>query len=197
MLYKYRSLSNIQRTLDIFVNHRMYATDFQSLNDPMEGTYLYEPAYFSADIVREIYNEKTSYRLLSLSETYNNMLMWSYYAESHTGIVIGASVTDPQADVMPVNYVDDLTIDIDHDDVAKNILTKKLKIWAHEKEHRAFTQHQNFVAVEVQELIFGARADYETKELITHIADKFCPGIKISTITPDELDHGRIDTIDI
>ena len=42
MLYKYRALSNLQFALDIFVNERLHAAAFKSLNDPMEGSYSYE-----------------------------------------------------------------------------------------------------------------------------------------------------------
>lgn len=40
-LFKYRNLSNIQFALDIFINKRLYAANFKTLNDPMEGRYMY------------------------------------------------------------------------------------------------------------------------------------------------------------
>lgn len=38
--YKFRSLENIKRFLDILINERLYAARYDKLNDPMEGSYL-------------------------------------------------------------------------------------------------------------------------------------------------------------
>lgn len=127
VLYKYRGLTNIQYALDIFINQRMFAAEFKKLNDPMEGIYLYEPGKLSKENARKIYDQKSIYRILSLSEEYNNMLMWSYYAEGHSGIVVGVTVSEPDLQVRRVEYVNDLSMDIDDGydgDVAIEILSK-------------------------------------------------------------------------
>ena len=137
-LYKYRGISNLEFALDIFVNKRLYAANFQSLNDPMEGRFIYARGMLDKDELKEIRGKKARYNLLSLSETPNNMLMWSYYSEGHNGFVVGVDVSDEYAEIEPVNYVDDLKIDKTQGEMAKSILTKKLKLWNHEKEHRVF-----------------------------------------------------------
>lgn len=38
--FKFRSLSNLKRFLDILVNERLYTSRYDELNDPMEGAYL-------------------------------------------------------------------------------------------------------------------------------------------------------------
>lgn len=40
-LYKYRSLRNLCLIRDILENGRLWASDFQELNDPMEGVFYY------------------------------------------------------------------------------------------------------------------------------------------------------------
>jgi hypothetical protein len=192
VLYKYRSLSNLQFALDILINKRMFAAQFERLNDPMEGSYLYEPDALQPRDIRRIYGEKASYRLLSLSKTWNNMLMWSYYSGGHTGIVVGVLVVDRRAKVDPVDYVDDLGIDLNHHDVARLILTRKLRMWEHEQEHRAFVQGKSFVKVQIKELIFGLMTNAGQKELVKRVAEQFCPDIRIRTITRKQLDRGNL-----
>ena len=41
-LYKYRSLANMKRFIDILMNRRLYASKYLELNDPMEGFFLYD-----------------------------------------------------------------------------------------------------------------------------------------------------------
>ena len=39
IFYKYRSLENLDRFLDIIVNNRLYGAVYNTLNDPMEGKF--------------------------------------------------------------------------------------------------------------------------------------------------------------
>ena len=192
MLYKYRGLSNIQFALDIFVNERLHAAEFKRLNDPMEGSYTYEQGTLTQEQIDAIYNRKNEYRLLALSETFDNMLMWSYYAESHTGMVVGVEVVDPAADTVAINYVQNLNIEVDRGDVAKRILSRKYALWHHEREHRVFV-HKSFVKVKVHELIFGVGTKRDVKDLVRSIAKKFCPDIQVTTLRKDQLDRNGGD----
>ena len=191
MLYKYRGLSNLQFALDIFVRQRLHAADFKSLNDPMEGQYNYERGSLQQWQIDEIYGQKNQYRLVSLSESFNNVLMWSYYAESHTGMVVGVEITEPDAETVPIDYVENLNIELDHDNVAKRILSKKYALWGHEREHRVFVRRR-FVNVAVRELYFGIGTKPIVKELVTSIANHFCSGIQISTLAKDQLDYNGV-----
>jgi hypothetical protein len=190
MLYKYRGLSNLQFALDIFVNERLHAAAFKSLNDPMEGSYTYEQGTLTPWKREAILGQKDEYRLLALSETSDNMLMWSYYGESHTGMVVGVEVVDPEAETIPIDYVQNLDIELEHDDVAKRILSKKYDLWCHEREHRVFVR-KPFVKVEVHELIFGVATKPYVRELVTVIAQKFRPNLRVTQLNKDQLDwHG-------
>lgn len=189
LLYKYRGLTNLQFALDIFVNHRLHAAGYKDLNDPMEGQYEDIRGTLEDWQREEIFGAKNQYRLVALSETHNNVLMWSYYADSHTGMVVGVEITEPDANIIPIDYVENLNIDLQHPDIAQGVLSKKLKLWGHEKERRVFVR-QPFVGINVRELYFGVGTPAAVKELVTLIANKFCPGIQVSTLTKDELDYG-------
>lgn len=39
--YKYRSLQNLQRFIDIVIYHRLWSSTHEELNDPMEGVFRY------------------------------------------------------------------------------------------------------------------------------------------------------------
>jgi len=40
ILYKYRSLVNFERILDIILNQRLYCSKYDELNDPFEGLFI-------------------------------------------------------------------------------------------------------------------------------------------------------------
>lgn len=206
LLYKYRGLSNLQFALDIIINGRMFAAPFEHLNDPMEGSYHHGPSQLSPEQIDVLYGEKAKYRLLSLAKRCNSTLMWSHYSESHAGMAIGVLVNHPTAHGVDVQYVDNLNlkiaphdpdIDPDYRDIAKNILSRKLRPWAYEEEHRVFVEIEpfkeqpSFVNVQIKEIIFGIKSDVGKRELIRKVAEKFCPGIQIRDMVRGELDISR------
>ncbi len=187
MLYKYRDLSNLQFSLDILVNKRLYASVFTDLNDPMEGHFVYGDGKLPAWMRRAIIEERSEYRILSLSEKPNNMLMWSHYAGSHEGVVFGVELGGYGVCSEPIVYCDNFVLDIQQDDVVKSIFTRKHKAWEYEKEHRVIVKEGMFAPVEIKELIFGVKANSETVELLTSVAQVFSPDIKVRRMTEKEL----------
>ena len=190
MYYKYRNFANLPYALDILVNQRLYAATFESLNDPMEGSYLYDTGLLTKGQIKALYEEKMSYRILSLSRTMDNMLMWAYYADSDKGMVVGVDIDDPIVDIEPVNYVKSLKIPKGDGNLAKRILTRKLTAWDHEEEVRVLKRTDQFVKISVKVVIFGSAVDKAVKEIVTSIAERFCPGVAISTIVRGQLKQG-------
>jgi len=202
MFYKYRDFANLQFALDIFVHARMYASTFERLNDPMEGSYRYKNGLLAPYQVDAIYGEKNQWHLLSLTKAPNNLLMWSHYASGHSGMVVGVEVTDPEAEIKPVTYVKDLIIKQHTADIAQLILRRKYDLWTYEEEVRVFKRNEKgknaetFIEVKVKEVIFGTKTDASIKTLVTAIAKKFCSGVVVRTIKRDDLRTGRGDVID-
>ncbi len=191
VLYKYRDFNNLEFALDIFINQRLFAANFKSLNDPMEGRFVYTKGLFQQGDLMEIRGSKARYNILSLGQAPNNMLMWSYYSGGHAGFVVGVEVADDHVEVEPVQYVEELRLEGIEDNMPKYILSRKLKLWDHEQEYRVFKAHDTFVKVKVKELIFGLKTDGYKKEMLTKIATQFCPGVQVKTITRDELNTGE------
>ena len=194
ILYKYRSLANLQFTLDILINKQLWAADFKKLNDPMEGAFTYFLNDYDAREIDTISNGKDSLGILSLSEIPNNTLMWTHYADDHSGIVLGVEVVGkfkPQE----IDYDDDFRLQRNHN--AQDILSRKHKNWIYEREHRVFVPKKpdekgTFVKIRIRELFFGIKSDADEnkvmKEVITKIAGKFNPKIEIKDIKKEDLD---------
>lgn len=195
--FKYRSTNNIENLLDILLNQRLYAADFKTLNDPMEGRYIYAKKELSEDQRNAVRANKSNLRILSLSKMSNNTLMWSYYADGHAGVVIGVTLKEQPIEI---NYVQKLKAkplsDFNHItkseekmfQFTKDILSMKLECWEHEQEFRVFSHGGEFVPVTVTELIFGTDTPIRIKKLLTKIADTFCPKITIKDMTTQMLD---------
>ena len=67
-LYKYRSLSNMKRFIDILMNRRLYASKYLDLNDPMEGFFLYDKKA-PRSVVSKLWDERAKTLICSLSKT--------------------------------------------------------------------------------------------------------------------------------
>ena len=163
----------------------------------MEGRYLYNSGDLTEEEVNKLYADKSSYRILSLSETCNNMLMWSHCAESHSGIAIGISVIETGPKVKKISYVDDLDISsirggsIGKSDVAEKLLLRKYKLWEYEREQRVLIKNKSFVRIEIHEIVFGIKISSENKENVNNLVQKHCPNINIVEMTGTQLDKGQ------
>lgn len=72
--YKYRSLANMKRFIDILMNRRLYASKYLDLNDPMEGFFLYDQNV-PRNVVTKLRDERATTLICSLSK---NSVQWSY-----------------------------------------------------------------------------------------------------------------------
>ncbi len=191
LLYKYRGFNNIEFALDIFLNERLYAADFRSLNDPMEGRFRYSKSIVDKDRINEILIEKTELGILSLSEDANNHLLWSYYAEGHSGFAVGVQIVPNQELFLEqINYVDDFRPpDFD----AKSVLTMKHNTWQHENEYRVLKPTYTgdpFVKIKVKELIFGKNAKKNNEQkmnLLCTLVERLNLDIEIKTIEVNKI----------
>ena len=64
--YKYRSLQDFERILDIIVNKRLYGAVYKDLNDPMEGKFNKDG--LERNDFNEIYTHLKRTRICSLLE---------------------------------------------------------------------------------------------------------------------------------
>ena len=122
--------------------------------------------------------------------------MWSYYAAGHTGIVLGVEVDlhkdDTQYHVNPVSYQQRISFKgyygSDPEIDARNILTKKLSGWKHEREVRVLTRKKS-VPVKVRKAILGHRMPKQQQRFVKSLLSRIDPDIEI-----EQMDRTKLDT---
>ncbi len=180
ILYKYRSLKNFRDLVDILLRNRLYAAQYQDLNDPMEGQYYYKEGELDLSIREKILGDKQVLRICSLSQVNNNELMWSHYADGQRGIAIGVMVDERKYTVRPIEYSGLPTIRQQGLSAsAIDILSHKLKVWDYEKEVRVFVERKQYVNVHVEEIILGRAIKAADSKLIKELIGRINPDIRI------------------
>lgn len=183
-LYKYRSLENFKWLIDIIINQRLHCAKFFELNDPMEGVFLYDGNSLDELVLNRLREEKGEYKVCSLTRNSEEYLMWSHYADSHRGLVLGMDIDDNRYEVYPVQYrpAKDFQMPItgQHHLAARNLLTRKLDLWQYEDEVRILirppsNRHSQHVEFTLREVIFGKRMDPKDKTRLKKIISKFNP----------------------
>lgn len=110
LLYKYRSTNKIEYIEDILKNKRLYAALLEDLNDPMDGFLRFDIRKLfpdAHDLVCEVQEISKNWRIVSLSQSCENHLLWSYYADGFRGVAIGIK---PTTMARKINYVDEVIL---------------------------------------------------------------------------------------
>ena len=116
------------------------------------------------------------YGVLSLSERWDSILMWSHYAENHKGVLLKFDVSELQkvfSKIQAVVYTDKIK-QINYESPSENLLskllTRKSTHWKSEKEVRIIVKksgHYSFPKSALIEIRFGLKCDhYQEKDLI-------------------------------
>jgi len=162
-LFKYRSIAGKNRdyTRRVIERRHIYYASPKQFNDPfdcqfwvnMDGAPLNAFGISKQEEIRSIaancMREDTDNEIavLSLSEVNDNLLMWSHYADCHTGICLELKLKTREplqqivySDVRPHFYFADVREqDRDHDRFGRSIIATlgtKASHWAYEKEWR-------------------------------------------------------------
>ncbi|MBT0074536.1 DUF2971 domain-containing protein [Vibrio alginolyticus] len=145
-LFKY-SPFNIN-TIDALTNQYLYLASKEQLNDPIEL-----PALSKLDSDSLV--DPTNYRICSLSNNQNSMLMWSHYAQEHQGIMVGywfGGEFPSGVGVAKVDYADHLKRNREQDlYVFNQYLLTKNKEWEYEHEVRIFSNQKETVSFDIYE----------------------------------------------
>lgn len=188
--YKFRSLQNLKRFIDIILNERLYASRYNELNDPMEGVYLTDPS--NKNIIRLLRIKKYKTRICSLSKDHKHTLLWSHYADSHTGCCIEVSAVNEREEPTTVRYIENIPVVNDNDNIeGKELLSHKSTVWKYEKEVRYFRKTP-YLNIKIHRIIFGLRVsenDYRFYEKLIHAIN---PMIEICRINERDVEDGYI-----
>lgn len=133
-LFKYYPFNKF--TLDALVNGYFYLASAGQLNDPIELP------YDSLIKNQEFTLLKPNFRLSSFSQNENSMLMWSHYAENHSGLMIEYCFEGHLPDgvgIGEVQYLHEEERFMEKDKyLFEQYMLIKNKDWAYEKEVRLF-----------------------------------------------------------
>lgn len=196
-LYKYRSLKDMKRFIDILMNRRLYASKYLDLNDPMEGFFLYDQN-IPRPIVSKLRDERATTLICSLSKTPFNGLMWSMYGDEHKGCCIKLKVTSPNWKEVDVNYNSIKTVITNNNASIDTILGAKSIQWQHEAEVRYINTNPKspWLKIDIDTIFFGSkmsRTDVSFYSQLIEMVNKANPTkepIKIVKLTKDDIDFG-------
>jgi hypothetical protein len=137
-------------------------------------------------------------KILCFSEIHDSILMWSYYAANHSGLVLrftSNTTNSALSSARPVRYIDQMPplydeealsdlLDLeghhtsDADRIMNEVVWTKSSHWAHEREWRLYAgvgesvaayEDVPFAATELDGVIFGLRIAEEDKATITDL----------------------------
>lgn len=186
LYYKFTSVEGNKHLEDIFIGSRLFASEREGLNDPMEGIYKVTDENTNdsklINFTNAIRAVKGEYRICAFSNNKNRLLLWSHYADSCSGIAIGfklKKVAPHQQFKRKVSYLDNLMrLDLKirkadgPETVAREILFSKLNDWKYEEEIRVLTK-EYYVPIEIKEVILGPNISTENREYVADLVKKY------------------------
>ncbi|HYD58991.1 MAG TPA: DUF2971 domain-containing protein [Noviherbaspirillum sp.] len=111
--------------------------------------------------------------ILSLTTTWENILMWSHYGQHHQGICVGFhSEIDVFATALPVEYRKELPViyrpDDEGDDIIGKTFLTKAKDWEYEDEWRIIKRKLSTREQQAEREALGYLSSEEIRVLVDH-----------------------------
>lgn len=193
LLYKFRSLQNLRRFLDILVHKRLHMAHYNEMNDPMEGAFIGAPEH--RDQFHDVWEGKRKQLICCLSKNYKHTLLWSHYADGHQGCCLEVEVTS-RLKPIDVEYSNKLP---PFDSNIEEILAHKSDYWNYEQEVRFLKSEKNssghntrpWLTVKIKRVFLGYKMDKTDvsfyKSLIHSILGE---AVEVRQIRRDELNTG-------
>lgn len=193
-LYKYRSLSNIERFLDIIIDRKLYGALYKEMNDPMEGYFQYNPDV-DKKMVSSILVGKSKRYICSLSRNFNIGLMWTHYADENRGCCLEVEVTSKTWERLDVEYREKIPI-LDANTTIEDILKVKAQMWHYEDEVRYLSREiidsskRPMLSVRINRIFFGYKVETKKYNHLKKVILALNPNITIEKMKKENLDYG-------
>ena len=114
--------------------------------DLMKSCYKWKIEKGESDWINDIDELQSKLRVTCFTEDGNNPLMWSHYANNHTGVCLKFEPSKDEnleKSIFPVSYTDELIEAKERSDFQKCLLSK-LTTWSIEKEWRIISDKERF-----------------------------------------------------
>ena len=179
IVYKFFQINKY--TYDVIKTGKFYFNDWEKMNDPMEGYYQYNRDEQDINIEERLKQEKKKYSICCFSNSYQEILMWSHYADKHQGICVELEVEE-NSNIQSVNvvykkYITDIYPSLNTKDTAKHILKHKISKWSYEKERRFFLKKKKgtYKIGKITKILLGNRCNSKVKDIIKDIVNDEVP----------------------
>jgi hypothetical protein len=200
---KYIGLSNVRFVYEILVKNRLYFSDPAQFNDPFEMTPAVLPRKIfksvskakkrvSEDVLNQIYQDTmkkfrddqskmiSKFGVACLSESLDDIVMWSHYADQHKGICILFDTKFKffnglrRVTYVPKRLASPIKTKRNPDRLMQ-LMTTKLDLWSYEKEWRMFRRYKArgylFPKTAIYGVVFGDRCSPEDRDIVTRMVD--------------------------
>lgn len=182
--YKYKDVKDVERLGQLLKEQKIWASTYYNLNDPMEWFFESKDSEFDQKLLDEY---KGDVRICCLSKTFNYGLMWSMYADEHSGICIELEIEDSEnikenTGLSPeywikyvVDYKNEPSEIKDGYPSVDEVLKVKSPQWRHEQEVRFVRKSKEncYLKVKIKRVLLGVRASATTKAIIYGIQSMF------------------------
>ena len=193
-LYKYCTFDSKGYNISNLKNNELYLSNPNIFNDPFDSYFnLYIDENDKGDFLTYFRNDL---RIACLSEVPNSLLMWSHYADKHTGFCIEydfSHIDEIINNIMPVMYSSTLP---DLSNIKPNIYFLQLftilkaEVWNYELEWRFILELTSNIKDKLKyiyksnkgdyflkvpkpkKIVLGAKISEENKKIITKISSK-------------------------
>lgn len=208
---RYLSMNDPFESLAII--ERVYSKEqinhFRSLAKKSEIVEYIELSKLDDNIISDYMNSirnhflENDYHFASLSESYDNILLWSHYCQSHTGFVLAIEIDENDSHVQKVRYKNNLQdfdvewffsineAQLEKEEESKNskfvnyLLSDfaiKSEHWSYENEWRICRMDKGYVRYmpdDVKAIYFGINCDPEIEKIILFLSAAFNDDIPI------------------
>lgn len=194
LLYKYRSLENLERFLDIIIDKHLYGALYKEMNDPMEGYFRYSPNV-NKDLVNMILDGKNKHYICSLSRSPNIGLMWTHYADENKGCCLEVEVTSKTWERLDVDYKNQIPV-LDAHTTIQDVLKVKAQMWNYEDEVRFLSpaiidsKKRPYLSVRINRIIFGCEVETKKYNRLSKVIKALSHKIKIEKMEKKNLNYG-------
>lgn len=198
-LYRYRNirtpitvngldLLRLPLELQMITEQKLWCANYKALNDPMEGYYQASERVMAASTYAEtasaILHGKRSIGICCFSDTHDNELMWTHYADEYRGICIGYHPSTLLKGIPDTAHLARLGYGLAPPRIGKDdspyskraaikVLSHKKACWAYEREWRVLAEKNlgdlTIAAAKcIRAVYLGSKLSDEDEELILH-----------------------------